>query len=611
MRTLNALLFLPALTLAMPALAERVQLPIALDAHFIESVLRERVFTGAGGSVRLNDDGSGCQFLELRDPRVRVDAGAVHVRAAAAIRAGRVIAGQCLVAVDWRGALDFTQIPEASGGDSLLLRTTGWQALRPDGSPDSLATAVGGLVEQALPAELRQTRIAFADPLNQLRESLALMVLPETGTGASIDLRSLALDRVAIVGEQVVVTVGIDATPATLTASAAPEPALSDAELAALEQQLDAVDAFVTYVVKAVGEDLAVGNANALLELLVDLRRDLVAVLAAPASRGRDPARALFVDAWERLAPVLRQVAGQVPEAESAVRLLTFIGAGDALRVLDDLGPAMGVEVTSDGLRRLARMLVPDGAGDPLARDEEVDPELRRVLGFGPPLPPPQASNDTTWLDRGLNWFIPGAMAASSLDPATVERLNNWVPKPGEMNTYLPMVRDVLVHVVAAQLESSELDANYRRLFRSLVLAAGWQESCWRQFTVKDDKRWPMESSTGDVGLMQINLRVWKGLYDRHGLNWDMVYNARAGADILEHYLINYALRHREHETTGKVDSLARATYAAYNGGPRQYDRYRRAAKSAGVDVDAIFYEKYQAINAGNDLAVKGCYAGL
>jgi len=120
-----------------------------------------------------------------------------------------------------------------------------------------------------------------------------------------------------------------------------------------------------------------------------------------------------------------------------------------------------------------------------------------------------------------------------------------------------------------------------------------------------------MESSTGDVGLMQINLRVWKGLYDRHGLNWDIVYNARAGTDILEHYLINYALRHREHETTGKVDNLARSTYAAYNGGPRQYDRYRRAAKSAGVDVDAIFYEKYQAIKGGNDLAVKGCYVGL
>jgi len=612
-RTTKPLLFLTALSLAAPALAERVHLPIALDAHFIESVLRERVFTGAGagGSVRLNNDGSGCRFVELRDPRVSVGSGVVHVRTAAAIRAGRAVAGRCLVAVDWRGELDFTQVPEASGGDSVLLRTTGWQALRPDGSPDSLATAVGGLVEQFMPAELRQTRIGFADPMNQLREFLALMVLPQADTGASIDFPSLALDRVAIVGDRVIATVGLDATPATVTPPAAPEPALSDAELAALEQQLDAVDAFFTYTVKALGDGPDGGNANALLEVLVELRQDLVAVLAAPAGRGRDPARTLFVDAWKRLAPVLRQVAGQVPEAERGVRLLTFIGAGDALRVLDELGPAMGVEVTSDGLRRLARLLVPDVAGDPLARDEGVDPELRRVLGFGPPLPPPRATNDTSRVDRWLNWFIPSAVAAGALDQAAVERLNNWVPRPGEMNTYLPMVRDVLTYVVAQQLQDSELDPAYRGLFRSLVLAAGWQESCWRQFMVKGDKRWPMESSTGDVGLMQINLRVWKGLYDRHGLNWDIVYNARAGADILEHYLINYALRHREHETTGKVDNLARSTYAAYNGGPRQYDRYRRAAKSAGVDVDAIFYEKYQAIKGGNDLAVKGCYVGL
>lgn len=603
-------LILTGLALAAPALAERVQLPIALDAHYLESLLRERVFTGDDARVRLNDDGSGCQYVELRDPQVSLLGGGIRVRTAADIRAGRALGGQCLVLVNWRGGLEFIQQPTVTDGNTLVLRTTSWQALRPDGSADSLATAVGGLVEQFMPPELRETRISFAEPLHQLRDFLGQMVVPAADSGAGVDFGSLAIDRVAVEDERVAITLGLDATRGDLPPSSG-EAALTDAELAALEQQLDATDAFFSYIIKTIGDGSQADHAQALLEVLVPLRQDLVALLTEPPRRGEDPVRTLFVETWERLTPVLRELARQQPKSEDAVRLLTFIGAGDALRVLDDLGPALGVEITSDGLRRLARLLVPGEAGDPLSRGDGVDPALRRALGFGEPLPPPRASNDASRLDDWLNWFIPNAVAASGLDQAAVDRLNNWVPKTRDMRTYLPMVRDVLSYVTREQLAAGELDRAYHDLFRWLVLAAGWQESCWRQFMVKDDKRWPMQSSTGDVGLMQINLRVWRGLYDQHGLNWDIVYNARAGADILAHYLVRYALRHGEHERTGNLDNLARSAYAAYNGGPRQYDRYRRAAPAKGVNVDAIFYEKYQAVKGGNDLAVKACYAGV
>jgi hypothetical protein len=202
-------------------------------------------------------------------------------------------------------------------------------------------------------------------------------------------------------------------------------------------------------------------------------------------------------------------------------------------------------------------------------------------------------------------------VAADGLDPSVVKKLNNWVPRTKDMDVYLPMVRDVLRHVVAEQLGSTDLDGSFRDLFRWLVFAAAWQESCWRQFVAKNDMRVPVESGSGDLGVMQINPTVWRGLYDLHGLRWDIVYNARAGADILEHYLINYALRHREHETTGLVDNLARSTYATYNGGPRQYDRYRRAGASATeTKVDALFYDKYREVKSGKDLAVSACYTG-
>ena len=89
---------------------------------------------------------------------------------------------------------------------------------------------------------------------------------------------------------------------------------------------------------------------------------------------------------------------------------------------------------------------------------------------------------------------------------------------------------------LGALVGKGELDRRFHEVFRQLLLTAAWQESCWRQFAVKDAKRVPLKSGSGDIGLMQINERVWRGLYDLQGLRWDMVYNARAGTDILENY---------------------------------------------------------------------------
>jgi soluble lytic murein transglycosylase-like protein len=179
------------------------------------------------------------------------------------------------------------------------------------------------------------------------------------------------------------------------------------------------------------------------------------------------------------------------------------------------------------------------------------------------------------------------------------------------MHEYLPMVREVLHYVIDAQLRTRPLSADFQPIFRRLVYSAAWQESCWRQFEAKNNMRVPVQSSTGDVGMMQINPKVWRGFYDLQGLRWDIVYNARAGADILQHHLVNYGIGKNEHRVTGSSDSLARAAYAAYNGGPRQYDRYRRSnAPAQGRKVDELFREKYQAVKQKGEMAVRACYGG-
>ncbi len=64
-----------------------------------------------------------------------------------------------------------------------------------------------------------------------------------------------------------------------------------------------------------------------------------------------------------------------------------------------------------------------------------------------------------------------------------------------------------------------------------------------------------------------------------------------------------------EHLKTGGIDNLCRATYAVYNGGPSQLSRYRLPdTKQSLKKIDTAWWQKYQAVSAGRELEVAGCY---
>ena len=81
--------------------------------------------------------------------------------------------------------------------------------------------------------------------------------------------------------------------------------------------------------------------------------------------------------------PLLREVSLDL-QGDLPLQYLTFIAAGDMLQILDRLGPDIGLEISADGLRRMARMLVPDDRADPLEYNLDVDPALRQLFGLEP-----------------------------------------------------------------------------------------------------------------------------------------------------------------------------------------------------------------------------------
>ncbi len=347
-----------------------------------------------------------------------------------------------------------------------------------------------------------------------------------------------------------------------------------------------------------------------LFGVLIDARLDLLEALRPTEPGQPDPVRQLFVKSWERLAPVLHRMVNTLP-GQSGLQYLSFVAAADALKALDELGPDSPLDLSADGLRRMARIVGPQDEGDPLVYSTDVDPQLRQLFGFGPAIDPPDDYPEDTplaWLTR---FFVATANAADGPDSALGKRLHQWVPGPADLDQYLPVMRELLQQIGARTLESRKLDPPFAEVYKRAVYATAWQESCWRQWVKDGGRVKPIESAVGSVGLMQINKAVWRGVYDLKGLVSDVAYNARAGAEILIHYLADYAVKKGEHSATGNVDNLARSTYAIYNGGPGHLRRYRDPKERKDLKkIDDLFWTKYQAVKAGRELEVAQCLGG-
>ena len=604
------------LALAAPAWARDVTVPIELDADFLRRVVVSQVYTSADESVRVWDDGSGCNFFVLASPEVSVRDGRVHVLSPAKARVGTLLFGHCLAVLDWIGFVDVVEEPELEPGTAVFgFRVVDSNLYGPNRQKQLTSAVVWNWVKDYVHPRLETVKIDLGGPLAEVRGFLPLVLPDESNQRVQAMLDSLALNHLRAGHDRIAADLRFQVPPreaATPEASPSPEPTLTAAEVAAWENAFAPWDAFLTFVVKHAGNDAGTMELQGeLFGALLDARYDLVEALAPTTTPSGDPVRALFLKTWSRLGPVVKRVGKDLP-AESALHYVGFVAAGDALAALDQLGPEVNLEISSDGLRRLARIVAPASVADPLDYGFDVDPELRRLAGFGPPLetPPPNPDVDTSSsiLPQLLRWVSP-VSAWAAIDAQGLARLNRWAPSREDLDDYLPLVRLLLEQTASQALAHRGIEAQFEPMFRWLIFATAWKESCWRQFVRQGQVIKPITSSVGAVGMMQVNQRVWRGLYDVQGLRGDVAYNARAGAEIAIHYLADYAIRNGEHK--GNLDNAARATYCVYNGGPGAMKRYRNPkASREGRRIDEKFLQIYQLVKGGREMEVATCWGG-
>ncbi len=602
-------------TLGTPAglRAEEVRFALTVDYELLASLLARELRGTAPEPAVLWTSDDDCTTLALDDFRVLPAGERVEVRAVARGRAGFGILSWCLFPLQRDAELRIRARPTIEPTWQLVLADVTTELLGPEGSSTFFTRRVGDVAGERIEVAVARARVDLAPPVAEVRTVVEGSLDREHGGRARAALESLRPLGAAPAADGVKVEAAMNVPPAPpTTGPALPEPALTPEERTRWEAALTNWDAFLTFTVKQLG----VGDPDpeiidALFGLFIDGRHALLTVLASGPRPGEDPVRRLFLDSWQTMRDIAGRVARTRAESEAALRYVRFLAAGDALAALEQVGPDVGIEISADGLRRLARSLDPQTLLDPLAVSDAPDPELRELFGFHEPpanAPAPSAPQDPVPSDTRWRW--PGAAVAHAATAPAADDLpppgsipERWVATSADIDRYRS-AHSRLFDAMALR-ERGAVPADLHGLFRHLVRATAWQESCWRQFVARDGRVTPVESETGDVGIMQVNRRVWRGLFDLRKLEWDVVYNAGAGAQVLAQMLGRYGRR----EIGVRGGDPARATYAAYNGGPNAYRRYRTGQRATRYTrkVDAAFWKKFQITAGGGELEHVPC----
>jgi Transglycosylase SLT domain len=649
-------------TAAPGARAGEVKVPLTIDYVTLSEALRHALYTAPGGRTELWNGEDECQFLYATDPAFSRAGVRVRLETAGNLGLGVSVAGHCISPISWEGIIEAQSQPYIAPGLALKFRIADLNFFNPQHEKTLLAGKGFDLIKQYFIPRLETFSYDLNPAVNQLG-TLAADASP--AEAAERVRRALASVRAEPTVETLddgvrvtlIITVPDFPTPAARATPAEP----TQQELAAFQKLVDQWDAFLVFAVKQLGE--TVGDKqfrDELLQILLDSRYRLVQALARPPAASQpDPVRALFLDVWRKLGASVRSAARRGKLGARSLEFLSFISAGDALFALDQAAPALGMRISAADLRRLAHIMAPRATGDPLEFNFNEDEELKRLFkpteplanpdalegnepaapgaseapgnaatpgapsategsGSAPqaspsaPDPSPPRSAPTSLLRVPL-WFIePRAASAAESDvlaPAlesVARRLRRAVPDQDHLGPYRSDMQRLLDLSGERECRESGLDARFRPMFRVLVESAAWQESCWRQFVdVRGRIRW-LESSTGDIGVMQVNKHVWRGFYSLQRLRWDVLYNAGAGTEILME-MLQHALTHRSSDPVPVNTNLARSAYAAYNGGPDAYNRWRRAEAEPTRSIDAAFYAKYSAVENGDPIDILAC----
>lgn len=583
-------------------------IPMSVDFQMMDALIIKHYYTDPDQTAIILNQEEGCLKITLADPRFSRDHVQLALETRLSVRIGKEIFGKCISPVSWEGYLIVHVSPRINPDAwTISFQQRGSEVLTLDREPARITGLVWDLIKGHVHPYLDQIRIDLSFPARQV-QSFISPLLTRAGPQDSVSImESLTPGTIRIDDTRLTVDSTIDIPEKYLTDTApVPEQELTESEIEAFVFLWEKWDIFLAGIITSLfNQPMLDSEKQVLLDVLLETRYRFVEQIGMKRG-GTDFVREQFLSAWRQVHPIFNRHLSDETE-RSLTGYLAFFSAADALAALDTLGPALGIEINEQGLIRLIRLLRDDDTALLIPSGTRND-RLRDVLGFEPWNHQPASHPAQDGQSRGYHSFfttMAGFYAAGTAwasDPRSSDRVYpsaaQWVFERSKFDGYLPRIRQMMNDAALGVLEKSKLPEKDKTIYQDMVMAVAWQESCFRQFITDDNNRIAYLKSYNNtsVGIMQINERVWKGIYDVENLRWDIRYNARAGCEILDTYYYRYALRYLKKVENGhnwNQDQLAGCIYAMYNGGPGQFFKYiDRYNNNSFFKSDQLFNNK-------------------
>lgn len=609
---LIAALFFPGSPKTAAAL-QNIELPITIDYPLLRSLLVHKAFPGQGESTTLINEGNGCIYLALSQPRVSRAEDTLKLQMQVTAHGGTPLGGSCYTPLQWQGYLVLFEKPRISAETwQLSFTTVDSRLLGADGQPAQITDVLWQLIKPHIWSYIDGIRLDLAPPVSDLKNFLFPLFPREHRQATQKMVDSMRPGQITVGDRALRLAIHAEAEQLA-TPRQQQQRQLSEKELEQTVAAWENWDGLLVYLLSTLSaQTLNDAEKRTLTTLLLDTRYRFVNELG-DRTMSSDIVREQFVTAWKQVEPIFRRHLLQGETIATNLGYLAFIASADALLIFDRLGPTFGIEISTEGLVRLARML--RATPQLLQYRHSINPDLRRLFEFGPHDQEPPAGKtqeDSGSLLRKLLTPLTAneAMAASSV-PGFQEILRWKVPKT-DVQPYLQRVGKVLAAAASKVIAEGKVPKQAQKMYHHLIPAMAWQESCLRQFVVKGDQlTYLLSYNNSSVGLMQVNERVWRGLYSKELLRWNIEYNAKAGSEIAALYLKKYIFRDEVKAAKLDDNTLARLVYALYNGGPSQHGKFlKRMQTRTFYDSDTLFWQKYQWVTSGQISKVSICLTG-
>jgi hypothetical protein len=342
--------------IAQQSSANQFNLPVKLDYGLIKKVLTTQIYKGADNTAELWNDRRGCSLLTLSNPKISGQKGQVKLLNDVHARFGTAFGGQCVTVLEWDGILETLQKPTLNA-DRTILTLPVTQASAYDRQGHQLTiNKLQDLIKRVAAPKLAEAKVDLNQSRGDIERTVSEYLPKEKAAEVKEILKTLRFSGVDANDTNIGISVSFDAPIKKIEKK--PAAPLSDAEQKQWQAIWEEWDTMLGKAIQQASDDTNSPELrDTLMDILMESRNAFQSGLKTQAVEGSDPVRLFFTQTWQRLAPILHIIAKDLPEIQG-LRYLTFIAATDVIYELENIGAPFGLDISSDGIRRLARLLM-------------------------------------------------------------------------------------------------------------------------------------------------------------------------------------------------------------------------------------------------------------